>query len=50
MTMAMENYMASCIAGIIRDSENPEEVRATVEDKFGEVGLSYLENIGYPEE
>lgn len=39
----MEDYLIGCIDGIIRDNE-PTDVWAIVEDRYGEVGISILEN------
>ena len=49
MTIAMEEYVRAEINAIIRDSASPDEVWATVEDKFEDLGISILQDMNYPE-
>ena len=48
MTTKTEEYILNGIDEIIKTAKNPKEVWKNVEQRFGEAGLTYLDDMGYP--
>jgi len=47
MTVNMEEFVRKQIQTIINDSASPEEAWDTVVEKFDDLGVSMLEDMGY---